>query len=139
MFARPGADSRIAGVKDGYTGKHSLAVQEPGGMVPRRSVLADVLAESLKKVGDRPLHDAAEHFPLDAYMVWRSKHHPKRHAGLHNKVCNSGHAMRYNVYRPVMTTWHEIECAKLAFYHSIMLTALLTCQPTRKRLAFVNS
>ena len=61
-------------------------------MESRGPMLGRVLAESLKKVGSTPLHDAAEHFPLDAYVVWRSKH-PKRHADLHNKVCKSANAM----------------------------------------------
>ena len=108
-------------------------------MVPRRSVLADVLAELLKKVGDRPLHDAAEHFPLDAYMVWRSKHHPKRHAGLHNKVCNSGHAMRYNVYRPVMTMRSNARSSFLSLNHVDSIVDLSANNETAGVCQLLNS
>ena len=33
------------------------------------------MAESLKLVGDTPLHEAAERYPVDAYRVFMKEHH----------------------------------------------------------------
>lgn len=52
---------------------------------PSGSSHAEVMEESIKKFGDVPVHEAAQHCPVEAWRVWNSSY--PRHYTENSEVC----------------------------------------------------